>query len=94
MKSRGGPPGNGNGARQSADPKTEKLARKCRTSLAFVNTDRKLLGSRDGVLLTNVSSGRLVAYEVEQGSKCWRYGLLFQAQGKFERLTKEGRRLS
>ena len=88
-----GPPGNGNGARQSADPETEKLGKSYRTSLAFVNVDRQLLDSRDGVLLTKVSHGRLIRYEVEQGSERWSYGLLFPAQGKFERLTKEGGRL-
>jgi hypothetical protein len=44
MKSHRGPPGNGNGARQSADPKTEKLEKSYRTSLGFVNDDRQLHG--------------------------------------------------
>ena len=87
MKSHGGPPGNGNGARQSADPKTEKLGKSYRTSLGFVNDDRQLLDSRDGVLLTKVSFGRLTRYEVEHDSKRWDFNLLFPAMGKFERLA-------
>ena len=88
MKSHCGPPGNGNGARQSADPKTEKLGKSYRTSLGFVNDNRQLLDSRDGVLLTKVSCGRLTRYEVEQGFSRWSFNLLFPAMGKFERLTR------
>jgi hypothetical protein len=49
MKSHRGPPGNGNGARQSADPKTEKPGKSYSTSLGFVNADRQLLDRRGGV---------------------------------------------
>jgi hypothetical protein len=90
MKSHRGPPGNGNGARQSAHPKTEKLGKTYSTSLGFVNADRQLLDSRDGVLLTKVSYGRLIRYKVEQGSSRWSFNLLFPAISKFERITKGG----
>jgi hypothetical protein len=88
------PPKKGRSAASDATPKTLSSEKNVPASGTPGKRVRSVIDSRNGVLLTKVFEGRLTQYEVEQGSKRWRYGLLFQAQGKFERLIKEGRRLS
>jgi hypothetical protein len=53
----------------------------------IVNADRVLIESRPGVKLWRLPGGR--SYEVVSTAGSWRFSLLYQAQGKFERLTPD-----
>jgi hypothetical protein len=82
------PPGNGNGARESAGPgnednDTQQLA----DSTAVVN--RKLIKSQRGLAFYAVLERRnRVRYEIVSQSKTWHFPLFFSADSKWDRLIR------
>ncbi len=82
------PPGNGNGARQGADPKYENSNnQQLPDSTPIVN--RKLVKSdrRRGLAFYAVLERRnRIRYEIVSQSKTWHFPLFFSAEGKWDRL--------
>jgi hypothetical protein len=80
------PPGNGNGARQGADPANENNDAQ-RIPKGSDSRNRQLLEKRNDVSLFALSEGHRTHYEVVTSSGTWSFNLLFPALGKFDRLV-------
>ena len=79
------PPGNGTGARQSADPQNQNDAQQIPDPASVVN--RKLMRSGHGFRFVQVTGPRnRTHYEIIGESKTWHFPLLYSAYNKWDRL--------
>jgi hypothetical protein len=86
-----GPTNGKKGAAGERTPQSFPSEKNIIASSAPGNSDRKLIRTRGGLMLYELAQGRGKFYEIVSPiGECWRFSLRYQAESKFDRLTRGG----